>query len=168
MSTIKFVLYQCGNIQHISSFHLQSLLHPVVHHFGQKKVPAIFEFDRMFNAQGAMEVSVHVGLNVYPKQPETCIMWSRVGLETVSRTRGDLYPCLAIFHCANLTVLATDVLPLVEQSLSSIFRPPSEDAKVLYLQLYNTSPNYRPPEFHCISGLQATAGCMHYKVSCVI
>ena len=135
----------------------------VVYEFGQKEEGGRVHLDELVKEGEKVEVYVHVGLCIRPRQPDMTLLWSRRGLEVMTENKGDLYPCMSLSGSANFTIRGDNVLDSVASPLASVFMPSA--GAVLYLQLYNTTPCYRPDEYHAISGVLATAGCMHHKAS---
>lgn len=130
---------------------------------GQKTIPATIDISQLVDTSSVDEIVVHVGINLMPPDDHT-LMWSRAGLEMMAREKGTLYPALSLIDCANFTIQHADVLKAINKDLAVVISR-QFSGKVIYLQLYNNTPCYNPPEFHAISGLQASLQCLHHQVS---
>jgi hypothetical protein len=145
----------------------QAMLRVVIHSFGQKTTPAVVNIDQLVDIDKAEQLYVHVGIDFHPKEKANTLLWSRLGLENMSRDHGDLYPALSLIDCANFVVRASDgrLNIDVQQPLADIWKTTTlPGTKVFALQLYNSTPCYRPKEYHAVSGLLVSSGSFHPQV----
>ena len=137
----------------------------VVYAMGQK-APASLDVGQLVHVGSIDELYIHIGIDLHPTDRKETLMWSRPGLEAVSKGKGDLYPSLSFLACGNLVIHAKDVKREVSENLASCLATNIvEGTRVICLQLYNSSPSYFPSEYHAISGLLATQKCLHHQVS---
>ena len=111
--------------------------------------------------QAIEELTVHVGVDIQPIGDDT-LLWSSARLSSMAERGGQGYQSLSLSDCGNLRVQARrleDVRTKLDPRLAAVM-----NRRINFLQMYNTSPHYRPKEFHSISGLLAASLCVHQQV----
>lgn len=143
----------------------QAHLQVAVAALGQKGPPEI-PIATLVDVMQVQDLCVHLGVVLLPADPDHTLLWSRAGMERISGNLGHMYPSLSLRDCANITFTGKRFLEKVSKLLSKMYKLEHPiPAKVIFLQLYNTSPKYSPPEFHSISGMLSSNCCLHYKAS---
>lgn len=136
--------------------------------FGQKTRPPTVALQELVDFSAVYDLTAHVGIDILPKNTGDTLLWSRNGLQDMVLRGGDLYPSMSLIHSANLIVKPQDSLAVEEVDLRVDLAGDLSKcctAKLIYLQFYNTNPCYRPKEYHAISGLFVSGGCLHHQVS---
>ena len=113
-------------------------------------------------AENAIVLSVHIGVDIHSKNLDSTLLWSRRGLETVieNRSQYDIFSSLSLEEAANLTI-DRNIPRALDNDFMTIFPKPN---KIVYIQCYNTSPCYKPKDFHSCSGVLACTRTMHSEV----
>lgn len=112
---------------------------------------------------GIVETYLHVGVDV--KAGPLSLLWSRLGMQSLIKSSGDLYSSLSLVDAVCFTCLAADVRKVVDGKLAAVFH---QESALIYLQLYNNNPCLRPQEFHPVSCLFMACGAIHPQVTNVL
>jgi len=131
--------------------------------FGQKDRDTRLNVGDLVNPQAVEELTVHIGVDIEPMEQCDTLLWSRAGLLNLCHRVGKVYPSLSLKDCGSLVVKARegrDVRDYLDPNMAAVMR-----TQTYFLQLYNSSPHYRPRDYHSVSGLQAASLCVHAQVS---
>ncbi|MEQ2200054.1 hypothetical protein XENOCAPTIV_021200 [Xenoophorus captivus] len=153
--------------QAIATFdhHESIVVRPFVYKFGQKCQRPL-EITEITFSSNIVGISVHVGCNLTPVNPNSTIFWARVGMEMVTGTRCKLYPCMGMHEAVNMQTTLGRMYLDISPDLMAITNMPSMN----FFQMYVDSPHiHNMSTFrHPVSGMVVTAGLSHPKYNSAI
>ncbi|MEQ2163628.1 hypothetical protein GOODEAATRI_032232, partial [Goodea atripinnis] len=153
--------------QAIATFdhHESIVVRPFVYKFGQKCQRPL-EITEITFSSNIVGISVHVGCNLTPVNPNSTIFWARAGMEMVTGTRCKLYPCMGMHEAVNMQTTLGRMYLDISPDLIAITNMPSMN----FFQMYVDSPHiHNMSTFrHPVSGMVVTAGLSHPKYNSAI
>ncbi len=135
--------------------------------FGQKS-PSVLDFDAMVDEDQLAAVSVHIAVNLVPKDPRLHVLWSRYGLEETVGNRGSLFPALSMGECSNFQSTLDGRAPNPGMDWKNVLLKGVEGRGTLqFLQMYTDSPHTHlsMPYKHPVSGVVTTCNLLHHEVN---
>lgn len=127
----------------------------IVHRFRQKD-PTPLNLTDISPIENIKRVSLHIGANMTPRDPNTTLFWARAGIQRLVGQRTNMYSCMSMHECVNFQTSIDQGDPDVSTQIKRLCKlgEPS------FWQMYVDRPYLHSSSFtrHPVSGVIATIG----------